>query len=107
MTVYRKTCDECHIAFTSQKREARFCGGLCRKKYNNLRAIRGAELYDLMMCCRYDREYAYKTKLPSLMARRCSEWHNQDKEREVRSWQRPMNWVRDNCARLKSVCFKI
>lgn len=103
MAGYKKTCDECHVGFVAKKKEARFCCSPCRKTYNNRRAIRGAELYDLMMCCRYDREYAYRVKLPSLIARRCSEWRNEDKDGGGKSWIRPIQWVRDNCARLRSI----
>jgi hypothetical protein len=53
MSTFKKTCDECAEEFTSKKREARFCCTACRKTYNNRRAVRGAELYDLMMACRY------------------------------------------------------
>jgi hypothetical protein len=107
MTIYKKTCDECQTPFTAKKREARFCCSPCRKAYNNRRAVRGAELYDLMMCCRYDRDYAYKIKLPSLLARRCSEWNCEDKRKGVRSWQRPMDWVRDNASRLRAIVMTI
>ena len=107
MANYKKTCDECGVTFIAKKREARFCSSPCRKKYNNRRAVRGAELYDVMMACRYDRDYAYKTKLPSLMARLCSEWHIKDQQAGIRSWQRPVNWVRDNCARLRSIVCRI
>jgi hypothetical protein len=109
MSTFKKTCDECAEEFTSKKREARFCCTACRKTYNNRRAVRGAELYDLMMACRYDRDFAYANKLPSLMARRCSEWRDADVARNngTRSWQRPIEWMRDNSARLRSIVCRI
>lgn len=55
---FPRTCAECGECFQAKRREAEFCGDKCRKTYNNRRAVRGAELYDLMMKLRFERPQA-------------------------------------------------
>jgi hypothetical protein len=49
-------CRECGEKFTSNRAEAESCSTVCRKAYNNRRAVRGAILYDIMMCKRFGRK---------------------------------------------------
>jgi len=53
-----KTCVECGERFDTNVRAAKACTTACRKAFNNRRALRGAEMYDLMMKYRYDRKAA-------------------------------------------------
>ena len=64
MSKLKKHCHECGAEYETVKHDARFCGTKCRKSYNNRRAVRGAELYDLFMASRYDREWADQHKNP-------------------------------------------
>jgi len=60
----KKQCKECggHIAANIEvdssragKKKTKFCSTMCRKKYNNRRANRGAILYDLALTMRKGR----------------------------------------------------
>lgn len=51
--MFNRTCCECGTKFQSVRVEAEFCGTPCRKTYNNRRAMRGAELYDIVMAWRF------------------------------------------------------
>ena len=61
-----KECRECGGSLNAVKRGALFCTPACRKAFNNRRMIRGAELYDLLMANRYERDYAYSKGLWSI-----------------------------------------
>lgn len=52
------TCRECGCDISHKKQGAVFCGPEHRKAWNNRRMIRGAEVYDLLMANRYEREAA-------------------------------------------------
>ena len=49
-------CRECGIALEGKRKGAVFCTAEHRKAWNNRRMIRGAELYDLFMEKRYNRD---------------------------------------------------
>ena len=55
---FSKVCNECQDTFQTNVRAAKACSTECRKAYNNRRAVRGAELYDLVMKMRFDRKAA-------------------------------------------------
>ena len=60
-------CRECGSTFDGSKAAA-FCpGDSCRRDWNNRRQQRGAELYDLFMENRFNRQKAKDAKLWSLM----------------------------------------
>jgi hypothetical protein len=50
------TCRECGIDISDKRQGAVFCSAEHRKAWNNRRMIRGAEVYDLLMANRYERE---------------------------------------------------
>lgn len=52
------TCRECSDKYEAQKAASKFCGSKCRKTFNNRRALRGAQIYDMMMGLRFDRKGA-------------------------------------------------
>lgn len=82
-------CLECGQALARRDKRARFCGNSCRGKFNQRRAKRGAELYDLFMAMRYDRKAATKAGAWSRMCRLGELYRDQDViERDGRtSWQ--------------------
>lgn len=59
MAVYDdKDCKGCGESFTPKRWTEDFCCTKCRKCFNNLRATRGALLYDAFMQHRYNRKAA-------------------------------------------------
>ncbi len=58
-----KHCRECGEPFEAKRTDAEFCpGASCRRDWNNRRLQRGAELYDLFMTIRYERQLIKKMK---------------------------------------------
>lgn len=55
-----KRCCECGAGFRSIRADAEFCGTPCRKAYNNRRAVRGAQIYDVLMNARDSRTAEFK-----------------------------------------------
>jgi hypothetical protein len=51
-------CRECGKPLDGKRKGAVFCGAEHRKTWNNRRMVRGAEMYDLFMANRYEREKA-------------------------------------------------
>ena len=89
-------CLECGEPCGSRARRADFCSSPCRKAFNNRRMTRGAELYDLVMANRYDRELATELGVYTLITRMTLKFHEQDeKERAGRkSWRHPKTIIR-------------
>lgn len=81
-------CLECSAPSSSPAANAEFCSTPCRKAWNNRRLTRGAELYDLMMVCRFDRGRAKALRIWTLMCRLVSTFRAEDRrERQGRrSW---------------------
>ncbi|QGY06038.1 transcriptional regulator [Methylobacterium mesophilicum SR1.6/6] len=71
--------------------EAEFCASACRMAFNNRRAKRGAELYDLFMALRHDRAVATAFKVWRLLNRLAAGFRAEDvTERDGRrSWRSP------------------
>jgi hypothetical protein len=86
---FKRTCAECGDAFRSDKQHAEFCTLVCRRAFNNRRMVRGAELYDLFMCLRYERGIARALKVWKLLCRMAQGFREEDqRERAGRnSWQ--------------------
>ena len=87
----RRTCTECGTEHESTVRHADFCSPLCRKAFNNRRAVRGAKLYDLLMALRHERGLARTLKVWSFICRLASTYREEDcRERAGRhSWRSP------------------
>lgn len=68
-----------------------FCAATCRYEYNNRRKARGAELYDLYMAHRFDRQTAKELGVLQAMNRMASNWRQEDHQARAsrRSWRRP------------------
>lgn len=74
-------CKECgkSLSGLGLKAGARFCSIEHRKAFNNRRAIRGAELYDLFMAMRYDRSEAVKAGAWTIMCNLARAYRDSDK----------------------------
>lgn len=83
-----RACRECGGPIASQDRRARYCSSKCRKDFFDRRSKRGAELYDLFMTIRHEREIAKEEKLWTYMTRLAMYYKEEDeREREGRkSW---------------------
>lgn len=81
-------CLECGASSESTAANAEFCCTNCRKAWNNRRAMRGAELYDLVMVWRFDRTRSKALSIWTLLCRMASLFRADDvKHRNRRrSW---------------------
>lgn len=77
MTI-RRLCRECGEGYQAERRSSEFCTDAHRKAFNNRRALRGAELYDLFMASRFDRDKAKAEGAWSVMCRMASHYHAED-----------------------------
>lgn len=68
-----------------------FCAATCRTAFNNRRKARGAEMYDLYMAHRFDRDTAQRLGLFQAINRMASDFRSEDKARRAgrRSWRNP------------------
>ena len=84
----KRPCLECGGSFAARRREAEFCCDACRKAFHNRRLTRGAELYDLLMLHRFERDTARDMGAQSLMNRMASVWREEDRKTRSgrRSW---------------------
>lgn len=85
-----RVCAECGSGFTPKKSSAEFCCHACRQVFNNRRAMRGAQLYDLVMTMRFDRKTATDKQVWSVLcglasAFRAGDQHARDGRR---SWRK-------------------
>lgn len=74
-------CHECSKEFATRRADAVFCSTECRKAFNNRRAVRGAELYDLFRALRRDRAKAKELNVWTALCRLELRWHQEDQER--------------------------
>lgn len=78
-SIYKiKPCLECGSEFQQFRAGEAFCTGSCRKVWNNRRAVRGAQLYDLFMNLRFNREEASDEQVWSAMTRLSAEFRAND-----------------------------
>lgn len=85
-------CLECGAEISDPvkvKNKASFCSVEHRKAYNNLRAMRGAILYDLYYGNRYDRDRARELGAWSAATRFMEKWRGED----VAAGRLMPNWV--------------
>lgn len=88
------TCLGCGEEFESSKAHAKFCCTKCRKCFNNLRATRGAVLYDAFMATRYDRKAATEAGVDrTFLTRLAAMWNQMDKGQ--RSYRTPEELVHE------------
>ncbi|UNJ22083.1 DNA gyrase inhibitor [Microcystis phage vB_MweS-yong2] len=86
-----RPCLECGRAFAPARRDAEFCCDGCRNGFKARRRERGAELYDLHMINRFERDEGKRMKALGLMNRLASIWREEDRSRREgrRSWTTP------------------
>lgn len=86
-----RACLECGEPYTRGAADAEFCGARCRMAFNNRRAKRGAELYDLFMALRHDRAVATAYKVWRLLNRLAAGFRAEDVAERAgrRSWRPP------------------
>jgi len=85
-------CAECGASYHAKRKDASdFCSTKCRAAFNNRRAMRGAEMYDLMMALRNDREVATKLGVWKIMCRIAAEHRADDVAQRGgrKSWRNP------------------
>ena len=84
------TCAECGASYEAARDTSEFCSPACRKAFGNRRAMRGAELYDLFMAHRFERQAAQDAHVLQAMNRLASNWRQQDKDERAgrKSWRR-------------------
>lgn len=83
MSHKRGTCWECAKALEGGKR---FCDRPCKQAWNNRRAARGAQVYDLLMGLRFEREAASRDGVWSVICRLASDWHEADQRAARRGY---------------------
>jgi hypothetical protein len=82
-----KTCPECMKPVGDDVRDlAVFCSAPCRHAFNNRRATRGAQLYDLWMAHRYQRGVAKAVGVMALMCALGQQYREQDVQIRGHGW---------------------
>lgn len=86
---YQRTCEECGTPYGSSEAHSQFCGTQCRRDFNNRRATRGAELYDLFMELRFNRKGAQKMGVWRLLCRMAMHFRDEDHQARAgrKSWR--------------------
>lgn len=89
-------CLECGEPFEAGPRRPKFCSRPCNGQFNNRRAVRGADFYDLVMIIRFERGLATQFKLWRTLNRLARHYRDQDEaERDGRKSWRPLKAIRD------------
>ena len=85
---HNKTCLECGSKYVAKRAAGVFCCTAHRRDFNNRRQARGAELYDLFMACRFEREAAENSGAWNFMCRMAANYKAEDdaKRSGRRSW---------------------
>lgn len=73
-----RLCRECGTGFKGLRADATFCRPACRRDYNARRAKRGAQLYDLFMIYRYERELAGRLGIWAKLCRMAQDFRQED-----------------------------
>lgn len=84
-----RPCRECGGPLPAGSRfDALFCSAPCRKAFNNRRAMRGAEMHDLVMEMRFNRDAAKAEGAWSALCAMASAYRDEDKTQRAgrQSW---------------------
>lgn len=83
-----RECQWCGEHFPAQGADQTFCCNGHRQAFNNLRLQRGAQLYDLFMCARYERKAAAGLKVWSLICTMLAHFRQEDRTERAgrKSW---------------------
>ncbi|WP_084368962.1 transcriptional regulator [Rhizobium sp. RU36D] len=105
MTPRVHACLECE---SETQKTGDFCCDACRAVFNNRRKARGAEIYDLYMAHRFQRNLATQLKLMSRINRLASIYREEDRAMRNgrRSWRRPQD-VLEERPYLRSIATRI
>jgi predicted nucleic acid-binding Zn ribbon protein len=83
-------CRECGNAIAADRKpNAKFCSDGCKAAWNNRRKKRGADIYDLWMAMRYERDEAKRLGVWKEMCRLSEKWHEQDTAAGIVSYESP------------------
>lgn len=92
-------CQECDATMEPTFRAERvFCSRSCKDTHINRRKLRGAELYDLFMNIRFDREGSKGAGFWAVMCRMASEWREEDRRTGRKSFA-PVSVVKERTVR--------
>lgn len=84
-----KCCRECKNPLPDRlKATAVFCGIPCKAKWNNRRKNRGADLYDLWMSLRYERDEAKRLGVWAELCRLSEGWRDDDARDGIKSYEK-------------------
>ena len=96
------TCRECGAPLQARRATREFCGASCRRRFNNRRALRGADLYDVVMSLRIDRDKSGAAL--SLLCKMVARFRDIDRrEREGRRSWLDLDTIRSRNGHLGSV----
>jgi hypothetical protein len=97
MTKITNPCRECgkDAGKAPAGRSKFFCSTPCRQAWNNRRRDRGAELYDLFMAMRYDRDAAKDADAWTKMCRMAQLFHEEDQRAGRRSYRKIAEVLQD------------
>jgi hypothetical protein len=86
MNAQIRGCRECGGQLSGSRE---FCNGRCRSAFHNRRKQRGADLYDLVMSHRFEREAAKEQGAWSLLCRMASSFREEDNQKRAgrKSWE--------------------
>lgn len=82
---------------TRASRSTIFCTNVCKTAWNNRRKNRGADIYDLWMAMRYERDEAKRLGVWAEMCRLSEQWNTEDMAAGHKTYGPPADVV----ARLK------
>ncbi len=77
--MFDRECAECGKGFQAKRVHAAFCATPCRQAFNNRAAMRGAELYHVMMTLRFNRDVGQQERLWSQACAMMSAYRDADK----------------------------
>lgn len=97
------SCLECGTGFEAKRATKLFCSPGCRQIWNNRRMLRGAEIYDLFMAMRFDRQAAEAEGVWNFMCRMAASFKaHDDRDREGRRSFDTIRNVKDRNGHLAS-----
>lgn len=96
-------CLECGGPIETPMPDKEFCTRRCRQTFKNCRLRRSAQVYDLYMATRYERDAARVAKVQAQLNRLCMHFREEDDQRRGgrRSWGNWRKFMDDNpCLRV-------
>jgi hypothetical protein len=88
--LFVRCCPECGENFSTARVTKEFCKTPCRMDFHNRRRDRGSEIYDILMTCRFDRDFAAKEGLvlSTILSNLAGHYRNADKSKRDgrKSW---------------------